>query len=383
MFRNDIRNGATSGNPVLPGPGRDARPELRRPLCRLKIGLYRRWRAGRRPPPTQATFPGWRRRTVGRRPSRRLKSAFSGAPRQASASADARNVPRLAQADRWPKAFTPIEIGLSRRDAPGVGLRRREERFSVGAGRPLAEGLRRPNSFGTPRAERQPPPTRGTFPGRRRPTVGRRPSRRLKSAFSGAPRQASASADAKNAFPVGAGRPSAEGLSRSNSFDAQGRPLAEGLIRSNSFDTQADRRPQASQGRIHPTRPGAPAPLWDRVVTAGMKRMATGDPFKAQPSSTEQSVASDGLIGVLRAARIKPAAGRQEGRDPPLIQADQLHRRPRREILSLPHPLTSLPQRTPPRALPAKPPATPAGGAPRTAPPPHPAACAPGDPAGR
>jgi len=61
--------------------------------------------------------------------------------RRASASADARNVPRSAQADRRPKAFTPIEIGLPRRDAPGVGLRRRKERFSVGAGRPLAEGL--------------------------------------------------------------------------------------------------------------------------------------------------------------------------------------------------------------------------------------------------
>jgi hypothetical protein len=93
----------------------------------IEIGLPRRLRAGRRPPPTQATFPGWRRRTVGRRPSRRLKSAFSGAC------------------------------------APCVGLRRRKERFSVGAGRPLAEGLRRPNSFGAPRAERQPPPTRGTF----------------------------------------------------------------------------------------------------------------------------------------------------------------------------------------------------------------------------
>jgi hypothetical protein len=250
--------------------------------------------------------------------------------------------------------------------APGVGLRRRKRRSSVGTGRPLAEG----------------------------------PSRRLKSAFPGAMRQASAFADARNVFrsaqadrwpKVSGGRihsaPPAPGVGlrrREERFSVgAGRPLAKGLIRSNSSDTQADRRPQASQGRIHPTRPGAPAPLWDRVVTAGMKRMATGDPFKAQPSSTEQSVASDGLIRVLRAARIKPAAGRQERRDPPLIQADQLHRRPRREILSLPHPLTSLPQRTPPRALPAKPPATPAGGAPRTAPPPHPAACAPGDPAGR
>jgi len=46
------------------------------------------------------------------------------------------------QAGRWLKAFSLIEIGLLRRDAPSVGLRRRRERFSVGAGRPLAEGLR-------------------------------------------------------------------------------------------------------------------------------------------------------------------------------------------------------------------------------------------------
>jgi hypothetical protein len=62
--------------------------------------------------------------------------------RQASAFADAGNVFRSAQAGRWSKAFAPIEIGLPRRDAPSVGLRRRGERFSVGAGRPLAEGLR-------------------------------------------------------------------------------------------------------------------------------------------------------------------------------------------------------------------------------------------------
>jgi len=47
-------------------------------------------RAGRRPSPTQRT-PSW-----------------------------------SAQADRWPEAFTPIEIGLLGRCAPGVGLRRRK-----------------------------------------------------------------------------------------------------------------------------------------------------------------------------------------------------------------------------------------------------------------
>jgi len=57
-----------------------------------------------------------------------------GAPRQASASADAKDTPRSAQADRRPKASTPIEIGLQRRSAPGVSLRRRKRRSSVGAG---------------------------------------------------------------------------------------------------------------------------------------------------------------------------------------------------------------------------------------------------------
>jgi hypothetical protein len=70
-----------------------------------------------------------------------LNSAFPGATRRASAFADASDVPRLAQAGHRPKAFSPIEIGLSGRDAPGVGLRRSRERFSVGAGRALAEGL--------------------------------------------------------------------------------------------------------------------------------------------------------------------------------------------------------------------------------------------------
>jgi hypothetical protein len=79
---------------------------------------------------------------AGRRLSCRLKSAFSGASRRASAFADARDV------------------------------------FSFGAGRPMAEGLG---------------------------ADGNRPSEALA-------RQASAFADAKSVFPVGAGRPMAEGL---------------------------------------------------------------------------------------------------------------------------------------------------------------------------
>jgi hypothetical protein len=42
-----------------------------------------------------------------------------------------------------------LEIGLPRRCAPGVGLRRRKRYLPVGAGRPSAEGPWRPNSFGT------------------------------------------------------------------------------------------------------------------------------------------------------------------------------------------------------------------------------------------
>jgi hypothetical protein len=135
--------------------------------------------------------------TVGRRLSRRLKSAFLGASRQASASADARDAFRSAQADRRPQAFTPIEIGLLRRFAPGVGLRRRKRhppgRHRPTVGRKASGGRihsapranRRPQAFtpieigllrrfapgvGLRRRKRHPP-------GRRRPTVGCKASR--------------------------------------------------------------------------------------------------------------------------------------------------------------------------------------------------------------
>jgi hypothetical protein len=168
------------------------------------------------------------------------KSAFSGAARQAS-------------------AFMPIEIGLLGRFAPRVGLRRRKRRTfgrrrlsrrlksaSSGAGA-LGVGLRRRKrrTFGRRRLSRRLKSAfsgayapgvglrrrKERFSGRRRPTVGRRPpevefirrprpSRRLKSASPGAARQASASADTRDALSVGAGRPLAEGPPRSNSFGA-------------------------------------------------------------------------------------------------------------------------------------------------------------------
>jgi hypothetical protein len=100
----------------------DRRPEAFVPI---EIGPSRRLRAGRRPSPMRSVL--FRSAQADRRPEAlcRLKSAFQGAARQASAFADAKNAFRSAQADRWPEAFVPIEIGLPRRCAPGVGLRRR------------------------------------------------------------------------------------------------------------------------------------------------------------------------------------------------------------------------------------------------------------------
>jgi hypothetical protein len=59
---------------------------------------------------------------------------------------------------RSAQALTPIEIGLSRRSAPGVGLRRRKEAFS-GRRRPTA-GRRPLEAEFIRRAGR--PPAKGT-----------------------------------------------------------------------------------------------------------------------------------------------------------------------------------------------------------------------------
>ena len=120
-----------AGRPSAEGPWRpnsfgthaDRRPEAFMPI---EIGLPRRSRAGRRPSPTQETSsrsaqadrwpqaPGGRIHSAcmpsaGRRLLRRLKSAFQGAARQASAFADAKGTSRSAQADRRPKA-PPVEF---------------------------------------------------------------------------------------------------------------------------------------------------------------------------------------------------------------------------------------------------------------------------------
>ena len=158
-------------SPVRPRPDRRSAPS---------VGLRRRRRH----------LPGRRRPTAGRRPPRRLKSAFQGACapgvglRRRKSYPFGRHRPTIGR--RPPQAefirHPPRQASASA-NAKGT--------FPVGAGRPPAEGLHRPNSFGT---------------------HGRRPPRRLKSAFPGAPRQASASADAKTIPSVGAGQPPAEGL---------------------------------------------------------------------------------------------------------------------------------------------------------------------------
>jgi hypothetical protein len=100
---------------------------------------------------------------------------------------------------------SPVRPRPDQRSAPGVGLRRRKS-----------------CPFGW-----------------HRPTAGRRPPQA--EFMRHPPRQASASANAKDTLPVGAGRPPAEGLPRPNSFGAQ-----------------ADHRPKAPTGRIHsaPSAPG-------------------------------------------------------------------------------------------------------------------------------
>jgi len=162
----------------------------------IEIGLFGRYAPGVGLRRRKGCLFGRRRPTVGRRLSRRLKSASQGAARQASAFADAK--------------------GFLGRRRPTVG-RRLSRRLKSAS----SSAMRRASAFADAKGFQG-------FLGRRRPTVGRRLSRRLKSASSGAARRASAFADAEDAFLVGAGR-----------------PLAGGLWRPNSFGVRAGRRPKA------------------------------------------------------------------------------------------------------------------------------------------
>ena len=141
----------------------------------------------------------------------------------------------------------PIELGLHGRSAPSVGLRRRNTPSRS------AQADRWPKAPGGRIHSARPAPGISLRRHKRRLTDRRRLSCRLKSASTGAPRQASASADA-NPLP-GQRRPTVgRRSSRPNSFGtprARRRPppTQRALFRS----AQADRRPKAPQGRIHST----------------------------------------------------------------------------------------------------------------------------------
>jgi hypothetical protein len=117
----------------------------------------RRPTIGRRP--LEAEFIPRPRPTIGQRHPRRLKSASQGAPRQTSASADAKPLPGRRRLSRRLKsafwgAYAP-SVGLRRRRRhffghrrPTAGRRPLEAEFIRRAGRPSAEGPWRPNSFG-------------------------------------------------------------------------------------------------------------------------------------------------------------------------------------------------------------------------------------------
>jgi hypothetical protein len=161
-----------SASPGAYAPGVGLRRRKRTPsrsaqaFTPIEIGLLRHLCARRRPPPTQRAFSGRRR------PSRRLKSASPGAYapsvglRRRKRRTFGRRRPTVGRRPpevefiRRPRPSRRLEIDLPRR----LRARRRppptqESALSVGAGRPSAEGLWRPNSFGTPRARRRPPPT--------------------------------------------------------------------------------------------------------------------------------------------------------------------------------------------------------------------------------
>jgi hypothetical protein len=145
--------------------------------------------------------------------------------------------------------------------------------FSVGAGRPMAEGLLGPNSFGppgrpvaegpsrpdssgVPRAKRRPSPTQGMF--FRSAQADRWPEALAPieiGLLAALARQASAFADARDVFPVGVGRPLAEGPSRPDSSGVPRAKRRPSPTRKVSFrSAQADRWPRAFSGRIHSAR---------------------------------------------------------------------------------------------------------------------------------
>lgn len=94
----------------------------------------------------------------------------------------------------------------------------------------------------------------------------------------------------------------------------------------------------------HPWKDGSPAPVcWlfprrYRILASRMPGVATQDPSKAQPAADDQAVFLEASPGVIRAGRLKPAAGirseksRQGRRQDQLIDPDEQIRHPGRDL---------------------------------------------------
>jgi hypothetical protein len=202
--------------------------------------VFRSAQADHRPKAPGGRIHSAHKPTAGRRPSHRLKSALLGAPRQASASADAGNVFRSAQADHRPKA-PGGRIHSAHKPTAGRRPSRRLKSALLGAPRPASAPADAGNVFRSAQADHRPKAPGGRIHSAHKPTAGRRPSRRLKSALLGAPRPASAPADAGNVFR----------------------------------SAQADRRPKASRGRIHSAcRPAMPSWAARRRCPSATSRQA-------------------------------------------------------------------------------------------------------------
>jgi hypothetical protein len=194
-----------------------------------------------------------------RRPATRFPGGVDGPRREARTRECGGESFWSAQADRRPEAFVPIEIGLPRRCAPGVGLRRR------GA----------------------------CFFGRRRPTVGRRLLCRLKSAFKGADAPG-VGLRRRGACFFGWRRPTVGRRPLEAEFIRRaGRPPAEGSV---PIEIGLRRREEGLSGRRRPTvgrrppeaefirRAGRPPAEGSVPIEIGLRRREEGLSGRRRPT---------------------------------------------------------------------------------------------------
>src|SRR2546423_10555283 len=70
------------------------------------------------------------------------------------------------------------------------------------------------------------------------------------------------------------------------------------------------------------------APRWHGVPTTRVPGTAAQQPANAQPGAAERSMRAQRLQGVGTAARLEPAAGRKDRRDPGAVDPDQAQQHP-------------------------------------------------------